>query len=386
MIGYGRQSIDESDIQAVVDVLRGDFLTQGPAVERFERALCELTGARHAVAVNSGTAALHVAYAALRMPERSRLWTSPITFVATVNMARALGWQIDYVDVEPETGNLSVSALAERLALAREDGTLPDVVVPVHLSGRPCDLETMADLAQEYGFRIVEDACHALGAQYLGEPVGSGRFSSAAVFSFHPLKSITTGEGGALLTNDEDIARHARDMRHHGILRESERLVRQDEPSFYHEQQLAGFNYRLSDLHAALGENQLRRLDVFMAKRRERVARYREAFLGQLRSIELPPPCENSAWHLFVVRTRNKQIRDALYQHLLQSGIRTAVHYLPVYQHPWQRLQGPEVSCPSADHYAETALSLPLYPDLTDPQQQRVIEQVRVFDAQIASI
>lgn len=379
MIGYGRQSIDESDIAAVVQALRSDHLTQGPIGEGFESALCDYTGAKYAVAVSSGAAALFAVYAALGLQKGKMLWTSPITFVATANAASLLGADVEFVEIDPKTGNLCIKYLAEKLLQASARGTLPDVVVPVHLTGRSCDMEPIHKLSIRYGFRIVEDAAHALGGSYHQNKIGSCKFSDATILSFHPLKSITTGEGGAILTNNCDVAEAAREIRHHGITRTPSKFLSKNEPGFHYEQHRMGFNLRLSDLHAALGVSQLKRLDHFISIRREIVESYYSGMSGKTNFIELPEESNFSAWHLFAVKCENKRQRDGLYSHLLAEKIGTAVHYPPVYRQPWYQKNGNYPELPLAERYADIALSLPLHPMLSNHEIKKVIDQVMLY-------
>ncbi len=371
MKSYGRHSVSEDDIAAVVEVLRGDWLTQGPVIERFEAALCACTGASHAVAVNSGSAALYVTYAALGLGPGKRMWTSPITFVATSNAALMLGAQVEFVDVDPKTGNLSVLHLREKLAMAYDAGCLPDMLVPVHLTGRSCPMQQIRGLADQYGIRVVEDASHALGGTYQGETIGICRHSDAAVFSFHPVKSITTGEGGAVTTNSADLAESMREIRHHGITRDRCRLIKSGQPGYYHEQQRMGFNFRLSDIHAALGCSQLTRLGSFVQHRRDLAAHYHHRLADIADRITRPPPDAGSAWHLYAVNCRSMRHRDNLYARFLAEGVRTAVHYLPVYSHPWYRQYHPSLPLVGAEAYANTALTLPLHTLLTESDIDR---------------
>lgn len=380
MIGYGKQSIDESDIAAVIDVLKSDYLTQGPAVERFEAALCEYTGAQYAVAVNSGTAALYTAYAAIGLEKGKRLWTSPITFVATVNAAVMLGAEIDFVDVDPITGNQCNKHLAAKLEVANQTGHLPDVVVPVHLTGRSCEMLEIRRLANRYGFRVIEDASHALGGTYKQDKIGACRYSDAVTLSFHPVKSITTGEGGAVLTNDPGIAEAVKEIRHHGITRNPSKFARQNEPGFHYEQQRMGFNFRMSDIHAALGGSQLRRLDEFVKKRRLLAKMYLDEFSAKSLPIKLPLPDMDSAWHLYSISCYNKEQRDLLFEHCYRNGIGTAVHYAPVYAQPWYTGTYAMPEMRDAEGYTSTTLSLPLHPALNYSDIVKIVDVIAKFN------
>lgn len=373
MIGYGRQSIDEDDIAAVVSVLRSDYLTQGPSVDAFEKQLCDYTGARFAITVNSGTAALYMAYAALGVTAGRRVWTSPITFVATVNAAIMLGATVEYVDVDPSTGNISIDILARQLERACLKNELPDVIVPVHLTGRSCDMAEIAELAKHYGFSVVEDAAHALGGQYQGKKIGSCEFSKATIFSFHPVKSITTGEGGVMMTNNPELAQIAREIRHHGITRDRTKFVSPSAPGFHYEQLRMGFNFRLSDIHAALGVSQMKKLDTFIQKRRNIASHYLDR-AENLSQFSLPVRSNDSAWHLFSIGCKNRSVRDRLYANCLSRGITTAVHYPPVYRQPWHQKVAPHRSLAGAERYANTTLTLPLFYSMEEEMVNHVVQ------------
>lgn len=378
MIPYGRQSISAEDIDAAVEVLRSDFLTQGPCVPAFERALAERVGARYAVAVNSATSALHLACLALGVGPGDRVWTSPITFVATANCARYCGAEVSFVDIEPSTGNLCPQVLAARLQNAEREGALPQVIIAVHLAGQPCDMHAIHALAQRYGIKVIEDASHAVGGLYQQEPVGSGRYSDITVFSFHPVKVMTTGEGGAAVTNQEALAQTMSRLRSHGIDREPEQCRYPVDGPWYYEQQALGFNYRMTDIQAALGLSQLKRLDEFIAQRKGLAERYTSA----LADLPIQPLSQNSdrssAWHLYVVRlpwVRSMQAKRDCVETLRQAGIGVQVHYIPVYRQPYyrERIQEGDGACPEAEAYYHEALSLPLFPGLTESEQDQVI-------------
>ncbi len=378
MIPYGRQDINQTDIDAVVKVLRSDFLTQGPAVPAFERAVSAPVGVRHSVAVNSATSALHLACLALGLGPGDRFWTVPNTFVASANCGRYCGAEVDFVDIDPLTWNLSVPRLREKLIQARKENQLPKVVIPVHFAGQPTEQEAIWELAQEFGFKVLEDASHSIGASRNGEPVGSCRWSHITVFSFHPVKIITTGEGGMALTNDEEIAWRMATLRSHGITREAARMQREPEGPWYYEQLELGFNYRMTDIQAALGLSQLARLDEFVERRNVLAARYNN-LLASL-PLQLPSICpgNTSAYHLYVVRMRgdasrktHREVLDAL----REQGIGVNLHYMPVHLQPYYRNLGfgPGL-CPEAEKYAQEAISLPLYPGLTEQDQNKVVE------------
>jgi UDP-4-amino-4,6-dideoxy-N-acetyl-beta-L-altrosamine transaminase len=379
-IPYARQSIDRADIDAVVEVLRSDWITQGPIIERFETAFAAYCGAPHAVALSSGTAALHAACLALGLGPGQRLWTSPNTFVASANCGLYCGAQVDFVDIDPRTGNLSVAALASKLERASVERTLPRVLVPVHFAGRPCDMRQIASLAARYGFRVVEDASHAAGAEYADGRVGNCAFSDITVFSFHPVKIVTTGEGGMAFTADAELARRLRRLRTHGITRDPAQMTAQPDGPWYYEQIDLGYNYRMTDIQAALGASQLARIGAFLDRRRQLAGRYREA-LGKI-GLELPPadePGVRSAWHLYVVRTE-PAVRGAVIQGLRALGIEPNVHYIPVHLQPYYRKRGfKRGDYPAAERFYESAVSLPLFPALSDAEQDRVCEALRAL-------
>lgn len=379
-IPYGRQAIDEDDIAAVVRVLRSDFLTQGPAVPEFEAALRAHTGASHAVAVNSATSALHLACLGVGVEPGDRVWTSPNTFLATANSARYCGATIDFVDIDPQTHNMSVAALERKLELARESSFLPKAVIPVHFAGEPCDMPAIGALAKTYGFRVIEDASHAVGARVGEERVGGCAHSDVTVFSFHPVKLVTTAEGGAALTNDAAVAERMALLRSHGMTRDPSRLERTDEGAWYYEQQALGFNYRLTDLQAALGTSQMRKLDGWIARRHEVADRY-DRLLAEL-PLTTPRrgPGNRSALHLYVVNLLEGRTpsRRQVFDAMREQGIGVNVHYIPVHLQPDFRQFGfREGDYPVAEAYYRSALTLPMYPGLTDGLQDRVVECLR---------
>ena len=376
MIPYGRQDISEADIQAVVEVLRSDWLTQGPAVPAFEKALAERCGAKHAVAVNSGTSALHLACLALDVGAGDLVWTSTVTFVASANCARYCGADVDFVDIDAQTWNMSVAALAKKLEAAQKAKRLPKVVIPVHLCGQPCDMLAIRQLADRYGFRIIEDASHALGARYRHEPVGNGRHGDITVLSFHPVKIITSGEGGAALTNDPALARRMQLLRTHGIVRDAAEMTSASDGAWYYEQQELGLNYRLTDVHAALGLSQMSRLDEFLNARIAIANRYYELLEDVPVTVPYLSPLCVSAWHLYVVRVR-KNHRTA-YDKLRAAGIGVNLHYIPVYRHPYYARMGfDRAQFPEAERYYGEAITLPIHPRLTGAQQEQVVSAVK---------
>jgi len=376
VIPYGRQDISGEDIAAVVAVLQSNWLTQGPAVPRFEAAVAQRCGAEHGVAVNSATSALHLACLALGLGPGDRLWTTSNTFVASANCARYCGAAVDFVDIDPHTLNLSPSALADKLEQAEKAGTLPKVVVPVHFAGQSCDMAAIGALADRYGFRIIEDASHAIGGRYQGQPIGNGRYADITVFSFHPVKIITTGEGGMALTNDASLAERMTRLRSHGITRDA--ATQAAVGPWYYEQVELGFNYRLTDLQAALGLSQLARLDTYVAARRRLADRY-DALLADL-PLTTPwrDPASASAWHLYVVQLNDAALarpgRRAVFEHLRAAGIGVNVHYIPVHLQPdYRRLGFAPGDCPVAEDYYARAITLPLYPTLSDAEQDQVV-------------
>jgi len=376
MIPYGRQHIGDLDIAAVVDVLRSDWLTQGPAIPRFEQAVADYCGAASGVAVNSATAALHLACLALDLGPGDVLWTSPITFVASANCARFCGAAVDFVDIDDETLNMSAEALEAKLHRAKHSGRLPKVVVPVHFAGRPCDMASIRELSERYGFKIIEDASHALGAQYKSQPVGACAFSDLTVFSFHPVKMITTGEGGMVLGNQGKFMRRIERLRSHGITRLPNEMDGESHGDWYYQQTELGYNYRMTDMQAALGTSQLRKLDGFLEIRRQLVRRYNE-LLADL-PVRVPIYDDRSAWHLYVIRLETPFRRRAVYDSMRAAGIGVNVHYIPVHLQPYYQELGFEPGdFPIAEAYYAAALTLPLYPDLADSAQIRVVEALR---------
>lgn len=382
MIPYGRQDISEADIQAVVDVLRSDFLTQGPVVPAFENAVADYCGTGYAVAANSATSALHIACLALGVGNGDIVWTSPITFVASANCALYCGAQVDFVDIDPHTYNLGVENLAEKLAQAEQVGRLPKVVIPVHMSGQPCDMVGIYALGQRYGFKIIEDASHAIGGKYRGEPIGNCRYSDITVFSFHPVKIITTGEGGMALTNDAQLAKQMKLLRSHGITSDAAELIPQPpEELWFYQQKALGFNYRMTDIHAALGLNQMQRLDEFVAKRHAIAKRYEERLAELPVTTPRQHPDSYSGFHLYVIRLKRAEISKTqreVFESLRAAGILANLHYIPVYRQPYYAGLGFKTGyCPEAERYYTEAISLPMYPALTEAQQDRVVTALR---------
>jgi UDP-4-amino-4,6-dideoxy-N-acetyl-beta-L-altrosamine transaminase len=377
-IPYGRQDINQSDIDAVVDVLRSDFLTQGPVVPAFEKVVSDYCGAQYAVAVNSATSALHIACLALGVGKGDSIWTTPTTFVASANCALYCGAAVDFVDIDSRTYNLSVDRLTEKLALAEKKGKLPKVVIPVHLCGQPCDMADLSALGQKYGFKIIEDASHAIGARYKGEPIGSGRYSDITVFSFHPVKIITSGEGGMAITNDTKLARRLRILRSHGITSTVEDMHSRPDSEIWNYQQIdLGFNYRMTDIHAALGLSQMKRLDEFVKRRNQLAGRYDK----QLADLPIKTPWQHpdsySSYHLYPIRldpNATARTQREVYNSLRANGILINLHYIPVYRQPFfEELGFRPGYCPEAERYYHETISVPLYPAMTNEQQDLVV-------------
>ncbi|CUS47190.1 MAG: UDP-4-amino-4,6-dideoxy-N-acetyl-beta-L-altrosamine transaminase PseC [Idiomarinaceae bacterium HL-53] len=375
MIPYGRQDITQADIDAVTEVLKSDYLTQGPLVPKFEEALAAACNVPHAIAVNSATSALHIACLALNVGPGDLVWTVPNTFVASANCARYCGADIDFVDIDPATGNLCVSTLAGKLDLARQQGRLPKVLIPVHFGGASCDMASIHKLTAPHGIHIIEDASHAVGGAYQGKPVGDCRFSDLTVFSFHPVKIITTAEGGLVTTKDAALAKKLRMLRSHGITRDAEDLPADTAP-WYYEQHLLGYNYRMTDMQAALGLSQLPRLASFVDTRNKLAERYQDGFCDTaIMSLHVPSDTY-SAYHLFVIQV-DPDIRRALFEQLRAANIGVNVHYIPVHLQPdFQALGFTAGDFPGAESYYEGAITLPLHPNLTDAEQDYIIEQV----------
>lgn len=382
-IPYSRQQIEQADIDAVVAVLKSDFLTQGPAIERFERNFAERHQVAHAVSLCNATAALHIACLALGVGPGSRVWTSPNSFVASANCARYCGASVDFVDIDPASRNMSVERLAEKLERADKDGALPDVVIPVDFSGMPCDLAEMRGLADRYGFKILQDASHATGAQYQGRPVG-GQYADATVFSFHAVKIVTSAEGGMVTTQDSDLAQRIALLRSHGVTRDESLLehgsAKEHRGGWYYEQVALGYNYRITDVQAALGDSQLARVDAMQTERAARADRY-DSILADL-PLKLPQRYDDrtSAWHLYVIELTDaaKCDRATLFAAMREAGVGVNVHYIPIHTQPYyEKLGFAAADFPAAMDYYRRAITIPLFPAMTDKEQDRVAQLIR---------
>lgn len=380
MIPYGRQDITQADIDAVVGVLQSDFLTQGPMVPRFEQQVAQHVGASHALAVNSATSALHIACLALGLGPGDRLWTSPVTFVASANCGLYCGAEIDFVDIDPRTYNLCPKALERKLEQAEQEGTLPKVVVPVHLCGQPCDMQAIHKLALRYGFKVIEDASHAIGGKYQGEFIGNGRYSDITVFSFHPVKIITTAEGGMALTNDVELANKMALLRSHGITRDPQLMTHEADGPWYYQQIDLGFNYRMTELQAALGISQMDRLDQYIARRHQLAARYNDLLAALPVSVPWQHADSYSGLHLYVITLQLGKITKThreVFESLREQGIGVNVHYIPVHTQPYYERMGfkPE-DFPLAQDYYRQAISIPMFQTMTDEQQDLVVSAI----------
>ena len=377
VIPYGKQDISQQDIDSVLDVLNSDFLTQGPQVPAFENALVEHTGANYALAVNSATSALHIACLALGLGQDDWLWTSPVTFVASANCGLYCGAKVDFVDIDPDTYNMSPKRLEDKLIKAKAEGKLPKVVVPVHLCGQPCDMAAIGKLAKEYGFKIIEDASHAIGGRYQDQPIGNCEHSDITVFSFHPVKIITTAEGGAALTNQKALADKMALLRSHGVTRDPELMRGESHGGWYYQQVDLGFNYRMTELQAALGVSQMKRLDEFISARHQLSKRYNEKLVDLPLVLPYQLPETYSGLHLFVIRLHlgeieltHKQVFDAL----RERGIGVNLHYIPVHTQPYYQDMGfAEGDFPESERYYREAISLPMFHGMSEGQQDTVV-------------
>jgi len=377
MIPYGKQDINQADIDSVVDVLQSDFLTQGPQVPLFEKKVSDYCGSKFGVAVNSATSALHVACLALGLGKGDWLWTSPNTFVASANCGLYCGSRIDFVDIDPLTYNLSTEELEKKLIQAKKDNKLPKIVIPVHFAGQSCDMQKIHSLSKEYGFKIIEDASHAIGGRYLDKPIGGCQYSDITVFSFHPVKIITTAEGGLATTNDKELSERMQLFRSHGVTRDPELMTKESAGGWYYQQVDLGFNYRMTELQAALGVSQMERLDEFVALRHKCQVRYDELLIDL--SITTPYQDLNSysALHLYPIRIqidKVKSTRKEIFEALRKNDIGVNVHYIPVHTQPYYENMGfRKGDYPNAENYYESAISIPLFHVMTFEQQDQVI-------------
>lgn len=380
IIPYGRQDISQQDIDAVIEVLQSDFLTQGPKVPLFEQIVAKHVGAKHALAVNSATSALHIACLALGLGEGDWLWTTPITFVASANCGLYCGAQVDFVDIDPKTYNLCPLELEKKLIKAEQQGKLPKVLVAVHLCGQPCDMQAIHALAQKYRFKIIEDASHAIGGKYQNEFIGNCRYSDITVFSFHPVKIITTAEGGMALTNDAVLAEKMNLYRSHGITRDSNLMTHQPDGPWYYQQVELGYNYRMTELQAALGISQMQRLDEFVAQRHQLAQRYNQLLAGLPLTLPWQHPDSYSGLHLYVIRLQLDKINKThrqVFEELRKAGIGVNLHYNPVHTQPYYQKMGfKQDDFPEAEKYYQEAISLPMFSTLTQQEQDFVVQEL----------
>ena len=377
MIPYGRQDINEADIQSVIDVLRSDFLTQGPKVPLFEKRVVEFTGAKFALAMNSATSALHVACLALGVGEGDYVWTSPITFVASSNAALYCGAQVDFVDIDEKTYNLCPKKLEEKLIQAKKNGTLPKVVIPVHLTGQSCDMESISVLAKKYDFKLIEDASHAIGGKYKGKPIGECLYSDITIFSFHPVKIVTTAEGGMALTNSPELHQKMELLRSHGITRNESLMKNKSHGPWYYEQIDLGYNYRMTELQAALGVSQMNRLSEFVERRHEIARFYNESLRSLAITLPYQHPDNYSAFHLYVIRV--KKNRKEFFEKMRENGIGVNLHYIPVYLQPYYAEMGFKKGyCPVAEEYYSEAVSIPMFSQLSGEELAQISSLIQL--------
>jgi UDP-4-amino-4,6-dideoxy-N-acetyl-beta-L-altrosamine transaminase len=381
MIPYGKQNISEDDVNAVIEVLKSDYLTQGPVVPLFEKEVAEYCNVKYSFAVNSATSALHIACLTLGVGKGDLVWTSPITFVASANCAIYCGADVDFVDIDPVTYNMSVDVLEVKLINAEREGRLPKVVIPVHLSGQSCEMDKIYELSRTFGFKIIEDASHAIGGKFKNKAIGGCQYSDITVFSFHPVKIITTGEGGMCLTNNSDLAISLNRLRSHGIVRQPSEMTHVSDGPWYYQQVELGYNYRMTDIQAALGLSQMKRLDEFVKARHAIFERYNELLNEDW--LELPWQHNDtySALHLYIIRIK-KNIKGIthrqLFEKLRNAGILVNLHYIPVYRHPYYEIKGYDINAfPNAEAYYSQAISLPIYTSLTESEQQFVIDTIK---------
>lgn len=381
MIPYGRQDINQADIDAVIEVLKSDFLTQGLQVPQFEKTVADYVGADHAVAVNSATSALHIACLALGLGPSDWLWTSPITFVASANCGLYCGAQVDFVDIDPHTYNMCAKKLEEKLITAKQNGTLPKVVIPVHFSGQSCDMQAIHALSKRYGFKIIEDASHAIGGKYKKEPIGKCRYSDITVFSFHPVKIITTAEGGMAVTNNLQLAEKMQLYRSHGVTRDPNLMTHEPDGPWYYQQIELGYNYRMTELQAALGISQMRRLDDFITQRKHLAQRYNELLAGLPITLPWQDADNNSSWHLYVICLQLDKVSKThrqMFEELRAAGVGVNLHYIPIHVQPYYQQQGfQHGDYPNAECYYQQSISIPLHINLSESQQLYIINTIK---------
>jgi UDP-4-amino-4,6-dideoxy-N-acetyl-beta-L-altrosamine transaminase len=376
-IPYGRQNINQQDIDAVVEILKSDWITQGPAIARFEQTVANYSGVKYAVAVSSATAGLHIACLAANLSQSDILWTSPITFVASANCGLYCGAKVDFVDIDRHTYNLNVDQLEQKL----KQGIIPKVVIPVHLAGQSCDMERIYQLSQTYGFKIIEDASHAIGGEYQGRKIGCCQYSDMVVFSFHPVKIITTGEGGMVLTNQKDLYEKLIRLRTHGITRNPDLFTEASHGSWYYQQLELGFNYRITDIQAALGVSQMKSLDEFVSRRRFLAQRYHDLLSDLPLTLPGQHPDTNSSWHLYIIRLQLDKINKThgqVFEEFRQAGIGVNLHYIPVHSQPYyQKLGFKYGDFPQAENYYQEAISIPIYYSLTEENQDYIVKTLK---------
>ena len=381
MIPYGKQEINNEDIESIIKVLKSDFLTQGPLVPKFEESVSQYCGSKYSIALTSATAALHLSCMALELKKGDYLWTSPISFVASANCARYCGANVDFVDIDPLTYNLDPKLLEEKLINAEKNNILPKIVVPVHLCGHSADMQEIYALSKRFKFKIIEDASHAIGGRYKGYPVGSCKYSDITVFSFHPVKIITTGEGGIATTNNIDLAKKICKLRSHGITRDKNEMINDSHGEWYYEQQVLGYNYRMTDIQASLGISQLKRISAFILKREKIAQKYNKEFKGLPIKVPNQNSYVSSSRHLYVIRVDNKKSKSnhsELFSQLRKMKIYVNIHYIPIHLQPYYRKLGFNYGdFPNAERYYQEALSLPIYTTLKDEEQKYVIESIK---------
>jgi len=378
MIPYGMQSINDDDIDSVIKVLKSDFLTQGTQVPKFEKALSAYCDVKHVTAVNSATSALHISCLALNLGEGDYLWTSPISFVASANCALYCGAKVDFVDIDPKTYNMDPVKLKIKLDIAKANNKLPKIVVPVHFAGQSCDMKAIYNLSKEYGFRVIEDASHAIGGKYLSFPVGSCKYSDITVFSFHPVKIITTGEGGAALTNNPELATKLSLLRSHGVSRDNNSMSKESDGPWYYEQLILGYNYRMTDIHAALGLSQLKRLDSFVLARHQLANQY-DKLLKDIAGVSVPTQNKDcySSFHLYPIKLSKDIDRSKVFEYMRNNLVGVNVHYIPIHKQPFYKSIDTYLNLEVSEDYYKHVLTLPLYPSLSSEELIFVVRKLQ---------